>query len=149
VWVPINDAPVETGCLQFLRGVHKSGLKKHDLGRVDGLTLPGDVADAGTVDIVPAKRGDILLIHRHCPHASLPNVSDQLRFSLDLRFHPAGQPSGRDVLPSFIARSRSDPSRELSDPEAWTEMWNAARTWLATSPEAPRSSYAWLGQANS
>ncbi len=144
VWVPINDAPVESGCLQFLRGAHKSGLKKHGLGRVDGLALPRDVADAGTVDIVPAKRGDILLIHRHCPHASLPNVGDQLRFSLDLRFHPADQPSGRDVLPSFIARSRSDPSRELCDPDAWTEMWKAARTWLATSPEAPSSSYAWL-----
>ncbi|MGI9479529.1 MAG: phytanoyl-CoA dioxygenase family protein [Hyphomicrobiaceae bacterium] len=144
VWVPINDAPVETGCLQFLNGAHTYGLKRHGLGSVDGLALPGEVAEEGKVDVVPAKRGDILLIHRHCPHASLPNTSDRLRFSLDLRFHPADQPSGREIMPSFVARSRRDPSRVLSDAEAWTGMWQTARTWLATSSEAPKSNYEWL-----
>ena len=144
VWVPINDSPVEMGCLQFMEGGHTSGLIRHGLGSVDGLALPGNVAADSKVVIVPARRGDILLIHRHCPHASLPNTSDQLRFSLDLRFHPADQPSGRDVMPSFVARSRSDPSRELSDPAAWTRMWQDTRTWLATSPEAPKVNYDWL-----
>jgi phytanoyl-CoA hydroxylase len=143
-WVPINDAPVEMGCLQLVRGAHKSGLITHGLGSVDGLALPGDVPGNGKVEVVPAKRGDVLLIHRHCPHASLPNTSDQLRFSLDLRFHPADQPSGRDFMPSFIARSRSDPSRELSDPDFWMQMWKETRTWLATSSEAPKANYEWL-----
>jgi phytanoyl-CoA hydroxylase len=144
VWVPINDAPVEMGCLQLMEGGHESGLFTHDLGSVDGLALPEDVAHGRKVAVVPAERGDILLIHRHCPHASLPNTSDQLRFSLDLRFHPADQPSGRDVMPSFVARSRCDPSRELSDANAWTRMWQDTRTWLATSSDAPKNSYEWL-----
>ncbi len=144
VWVPVNDAPVEMGCLQFMTGAHAEGLIPHGLGRVDGLALPGDVAQDRAVAVVPARRGDILLIHRHCPHASLPNLSDQVRFSLDLRFHPAGQPSGRDFMPSFVARSQRDPSSELSDPEAWTEMWKETRTWLATSDAAPKVNYEWL-----
>ena len=144
VWVPINDASVEMGCLQFMEGAHRSGLIAHALGSVDGLALPVDVSDGSKVAVVPAKRGDILLINRYCPHASLPNTSDQLRFSLDLRFHPADQPSGRDMMPSFIARSRRDPSSEQSDPTAWTRMWQETRSWLATSSEAPKTSYEWL-----
>ena len=144
VWVPINDAPVEMGCLQFMEGAHTSGLIRHGLGSVDGLALPGDVAEDRHVAVVPARRGDVLLIHRHCPHASLPNTSDQLRFSLDLRFHRSDQSSGREIMPSFIARSRSDQSRELTDPEIWTRMWKETRTWLATSSEAPKENYKWL-----
>lgn len=144
VWVPINDAPVEMGCLQFIKGAHKSGLIRHGFGSVDGLALPADEVSQDNVAVVPARRGDLLLIHRHCPHASLPNTSDQLRFSLDLRFHPADQPSGRDVMPSFIARSRSDPARELADAAEWSRMWHEARTWLATSADAARESYEWL-----
>ena len=144
VWVPINDAPVETGCLQFVEGGHKAGLSRHGFGKVDGLELPADAVREDSIATVPAKRGDVLLIHRHCPHASLPNVSDQMRFSLDLRFHPAHQASGREIFPSFVARSRSDPSQELIDAAEWTGMWLAARQWLATSADAPQESYAWL-----
>ncbi len=144
VWVPINDAPVEMGCLKLLEGAHKAGLQEHGRGRVDGLALPDDVANERRVRVVPAKRGDVLLIHRYCPHASLPNTSNQLRFSLDLRFHPAHQPSGRGIMPSFVARSRSDPSRELTDAEAWRNKWEDTRIWLATSPDAPKVNYDWL-----
>ncbi len=145
VWVPINDAPVESGCLQFLEGGHRGGLLKHGFGPVDGLELPADaVSEQAQVSVVPARRGDVILIHRHCPHASLPNTSELLRFSLDLRFHPAHQNSGRDILPSFTARSRAKPSDELRDAAAWREMWSNARHWLATSPDAPKVSYEWL-----
>lgn len=143
-WVPINDTPVETGCLQFIAGAHRDGLARHGFGPVDGLELPPEAFPDRQVLTVPARRGDVLLIHRHCPHSSLPNRSNKVRFSLDLRYHPSSQPSGREIFPSFTARSRSEPDRELTDPDAWTAMWTEARTWLATSPEAPKSSYQWL-----
>lgn len=144
VWVPINDAPVESGCLQFLKGGHQKGLTRHGFGPVDGLELPEGAVEDSQAVAVPAERGDILLIHRYCPHASLPNTSDRVRFSLDLRFHPRGQRSGREIFPSFIARSRSSPADDLSSAEEWTKSWKDARTWLATSPDAPTQTYSWL-----
>ena len=142
-WVPISDAPIESGCLQFLKGAHRRGLVRHGFGPVDGLEMPRGAVDIAPV-AVPARRGDVILIHRHCPHASLPNLSDRVRFSLDLRYHPAHQRSGREIFPSFIARSRSVPGRELGDAKIWESMWKEARTWLATSAEAPRETYGWL-----
>lgn len=143
-WIPINDAPVQSGCLQFLPNVHRTGLFHHGFGPVDGLEIHDTSVSFDDAVAVPARRGDVLLIHRTCPHSSLPNRSDQVRFSLDLRFHPAHQSSGREVLPSFIARSRLDPGRELRDADAWNQMWMDARHWLATSPDAPSESYEWI-----
>ncbi|MGI9522084.1 MAG: phytanoyl-CoA dioxygenase family protein [Hyphomicrobiaceae bacterium] len=145
VWVPINDVSAETGCLQFMEGGHKMGLMSHGFGPVDGLALRAEIAgDQPHVSAVPARRGDIVLIHRHCPHASLPNTSELLRFSLDLRYHPAHQNSGRNVMPSFIARIRREPSRELNDAAVWKRMWTETRHWLATSSKAPTQAYEWL-----
>jgi hypothetical protein len=65
-------------------------------------------------------------------HASLDNVSEgDVRLSLDVRFQPTGMPSGRDYLPSFVARSRANPSAELRDADEWAAMWEAARSRLA------------------
>ena len=60
---------------------------------------------------------------RRCsPHSSLSNNSDDVRVSLDLRYNPTGQPTGRPEFPGFVARSRRDPSSELRDPEAWKQL---------------------------
>ncbi len=144
VWVPVTEASREAGCLQFLPNLVSDGLIRHGFGKVDGVEIPADAIVGVEPVAVPAKRGDVLLIHRYCPHASLTNVSGQVRFSLDLRYHPSHQTSGREMFPSFIVRSRSDPGQELTDAAAWTEMWEEARTWLATSPDAPRETYPWL-----
>ena len=144
VWVPINDADELNGCLQFIEGGQERDLIKHGFGPVDGLEIPQEVVSNREPVVVPAKRGDILLIHRNCPHSSLPNVSNEIRFSLDLRYNPSHQPSGREIFPSFIARSRKNPASELRDPEKWTQMWMEARHWLATSPDAPKTAYDWL-----
>ncbi len=57
-------------------------------------------------------------MHKHTIHGSPPNVSDRIRWSLDLRSNPIGQPIGRPEFPGFVARSRLDPESELRDPEA-------------------------------
>jgi hypothetical protein len=35
------------------------------------------------------------------------------------------------MFPGFVARSRTVPSSALTDPEAWAELWRAARARLA------------------
>jgi len=57
--------------------------------------------------------GSALFMHRLTMHSSLRNVSDGVRWSFDLRYQPFGQPTGRDWLPAFVARSREHPSQAL------------------------------------
>ncbi len=146
VWIPITDATVQSGCLRFVRGGHRQGLRRHGYGEVDGLAIAdASATDADTaVTTVPARRGDVILIHRHCPHSSLPNRGDTVRFSLDLRYHPAHQRSGREVFPSFIARSEADKSRELTDAALWRQQWREARQRLATTQGPGDDAYPWI-----
>ena len=59
-----------------------------------------------------------MIFHPLMPHASLPNISEQYRWSLDLRYNETGQPTGRSHFPEFIARSKAHPENELTD---WRE----------------------------
>jgi hypothetical protein len=60
-------------------------------------------------------------------HRSLPNKSDDVRWSLDLRYNPTGQPCGRDWFPGFVARSRAHPETALTDAAVWARLWADAR----------------------
>jgi hypothetical protein len=72
---------------------------------------------------LPVKRGDVIFLPRRTVHGSLPNVSDKIRWSFDLRYNPIGQLTGREAFPGFVARSRKHPERELRDAKVWTQMW--------------------------
>ena len=56
------------------------------------------------------------MFHQFTPHAALENKSDELHWSFDLRYNPVGQNTGRPAFPGFVARSRSQPEKELRDP---------------------------------
>ena len=73
------------------------------------------------------KRGGLIIFHKQNIHCSRPNRSKQLRWSVDIRYHPVGQASGRPAFPGFVARSRANPESELTDPLAWNRMWLEAR----------------------
>ncbi len=66
---------------------------------------------------IPMKRGDVLFLTKYTLHGSLPNTSDEVRWSFDRRCNPIGQPTGREAFPGFVARSRANPDSELHDPE--------------------------------
>ena len=70
-------------------------------------------------------------MHKHTIHGALPNLSDTIRWSFDLRYNPTGQATGRQVFPGFVARSRQNPDSELRDPDQWSQLWTQARTEMA------------------
>ena len=127
VWLAITDATIENGCLQVAPS--------------DGALLPHcpqrqtSIAD-GFVDTtqaipLPVKAGGAILFHPMTPHASLPNLSDGIRWSFDLRYTRTGQPTGRAHFPEFIARSRTASKTELQDWRLWRASWEKARTELS------------------
>jgi phytanoyl-CoA hydroxylase len=130
VWVPLTRATAQNGCLEVIRGSHRQGLLHH-CSSPFGLFVQDRHLDLDRVVTATMERGDVLFMHRRTCHSSLPNKSDGLRISFDLRYNPVGQPTGRDVFPGFIARSRANPTNELRDPEAWAASWFEARQRLS------------------
>ncbi|SEN15842.1 Ectoine hydroxylase-related dioxygenase, phytanoyl-CoA dioxygenase (PhyH) family [Pseudorhodobacter antarcticus] len=133
VWLAITDATLENGCLQVLPG--KVGMLPH-CPKTQTAIADGFI-DPARAQPLPVKAGGAVIFHPLTPHASLANQTDGFRWSFDLRYNVTGQNTGRSHFPDFIARSRTSPSAELHDWQAWAQMWHAARTRLATAPQTP------------
>ncbi len=130
VWLAVTDATVENGCLQVIG--NETELLPHCPQKQTAIA-PG-LIDTAKATPLPVKAGGAVLFHPMTPHASLPNLSDGIRWSFDLRFNVTSQPTGRAHFPEFVARSRANPDTELRDWRDWKRMWEAARARLATEP---------------
>lgn len=126
-WVPMADVGVDDGCLVVVPGAH-----------ADRALLPwpvptpiADRLDAEAVAL-PVRVGDVILLDKHLPHASLPNQGSGVRWSFDLRYHAADLPSDRPWFPSIVVRS-SDESRVVRDVAEWRRRWDEARELLVAS----------------
>ena len=63
--------------------------------------------------------GDVVLLHRHSAHCSIPNKSNSFRISADLRYNKAGQTSGREPLPSFYVKSKNKKNLKIQNFKQW------------------------------
>jgi hypothetical protein len=81
VWVPLGDCPRTMGPLVVWPGSHLRGLLPHQ-GEA-GCESSCDEADWAEFDLAC---GDALLVHKLTVHRALPNVSQAIRVSIDLRF---------------------------------------------------------------
>ncbi len=130
VWFPLWDAPVEAGCLEVIPYSHLAGLQRH-CPSYGGPRLVEEVLEREAATPQPMRRGDVLFMTRYTQHASMPNLSDSVRWSYDLRYNPTGQATGRGEFPGFVARSRKDPASELRDAHAWAQLWYDTRAHMA------------------
>lgn len=128
VWVAVTDADLENGCLVSIPASHREGDHPHEPGKIAREpSVPEAIINGRSGTPLPVERGGVILFHKRNIHSSLPNRSQRLRWSVDIRYHPTGQPSGRPAFPGFIARSRNHPSSELRDEQVWIENWREAR----------------------
>lgn len=134
VWFPLLDAPVEAGPLEVIPYSHRDGIRTH-CPAPTGLSIPDALLEKEQSVPIPLKRGDVLFLHRRTCHASLRNVSDNIRWSFDLRYNPIGQATGRGAFPGFVARSHAHPEQELHDADAWADLWVATRARMAAEHE--------------
>ena len=126
VWIAITDSTLENGCLQVVPYSHRAGLSTHCPW--NQMVIPDQLLSGEPLP-VPIKAGDAIFMHCLTQHSSLPNVSDTVRWSFDLRYQPIGAPTGRDEFPSLIVRSRRDPTQAQSF-DYWRDSWLAARDRL-------------------
>ena len=106
-WVPLVDATPANGCMEYVRGSHRSGqtvthtcclgntwYTETSLDDVAAqLGLP-DAADRAT--LVPARAGDVIFFGPTMVHRSIKNSGSTIRWSADLRWHQVG---GEDAPP--------------------------------------------------
>jgi hypothetical protein len=94
-WMPLHDCPPELGPLRILEASHRFGLQQTSAGtgHVCAETARGGDWVGGQINA-----GDALVFHSLTVHAATPNLSRQLRISMDCRF----QNSGRAINPAEL-----------------------------------------------
>ena len=101
VWIPLVDVDERNGCLHLLPGSHQWGLLggARDAERV--VRMFEDVEQRAKPVVLPMRRGDVLAFSNLTCHASTLNTTDEMRWSVDLRY----------VVPEAAA-ARSDDARD-------------------------------------
>lgn len=94
-WMPLHDCPLELGPLQILDASHLYGLQNADpaTGYISKENARGGDWVGGQINA-----GDVVIFHSLTVHSGSPNISRQLRISLDCRF----QDYRRDLNPSTL-----------------------------------------------
>lgn len=83
-WIPLHDCPINLGPLQVLEGSHHFGSQGHDQANIPAIPEGKALGEDWVGGQINA--GDVLIFHSLTVHAASPNLSNQLRISLDCRF---------------------------------------------------------------
>jgi hypothetical protein len=90
-WIPLADCPIDHGGLSVAEGTHKVGVHHHRVSSGAGAMEVADPLDgkwvAGDFTV-----GDVVIFHSMTVHRGLPNRTDRLRQSIDMRFQRASEP---------------------------------------------------------
>lgn len=123
-WFPLHDVSETNGPLVIIPRSHLDGLADHCVSDSTKEVMIPDISKSPCSPLLcPLEKGDVLFLHKLTMHASVANTSQNLRISLDLRYNKVGEPSGRDLLPGFIAQSKKNPELEMKNAEAWKKVW--------------------------
>jgi ectoine hydroxylase-related dioxygenase (phytanoyl-CoA dioxygenase family) len=126
IWLPLVDATPANGCLRIVPGVHQAGLLPHRTKRGTGTAIHGDLLAHKPIVTLPMRKGSVLLMHKHTPHSSGRNTTDEVRWSIDLRYQAVGTATGRPFHPAFVVRSQRNPESVLTDYVEWCRLWAEA-----------------------
>jgi hypothetical protein len=136
-WIPLVDADRVNGTLQVIRGGHQSGkVVRHRLensiGHPDSwyLYIPEAELPAGEIVTCEMPKGSVLLMNQLTPHRSTENLSESIRWSLDLRWQRPEEPSGFEgIKDCILMRTARDPNYRI-DWESWARQNRIADAML-------------------
>jgi ectoine hydroxylase-related dioxygenase (phytanoyl-CoA dioxygenase family) len=120
-WIPLVEATMEMGAMQVIPRSHRWGLIPHErigyyLGIPEEKLPPHEIVDC------PVPFGGVLMTQHKTVHRSIPNVSDRVRWSLDLRYCDRHAPTGRASVPGFVCRSKEQPERVARSHYDWLKL---------------------------
>ncbi|HZC25588.1 MAG TPA: phytanoyl-CoA dioxygenase family protein [Actinopolymorphaceae bacterium] len=109
IWMPLQEATVENGCMQFVAGSHREDVLPHrrisDDPAIEALEYDGDVS-ALLVTACPLPPGGATVHSSRMLHYTGPNLSAQPRRAYIMGF---GRPTRRREKPRDFPWQRADP----------------------------------------
>jgi len=90
IWIALDDAKIENGCMHVLPGGHKKGPLKHVL--TFDCEIEKDRFDPSEMLPVPVKAGGALFFHGNLPHWTPVNSSDSRRRALQFHYRAVDNP---------------------------------------------------------
>jgi hypothetical protein len=94
-WMPLTDCPMEVGPLQIAAGSHTNGVYDFGIaGGAGGIEIKDPLE--GTWVSSDFSVGDVLLFHSMVVHKGVPNRSNKLRMSMDVRYQLVSEPFNID-----------------------------------------------------
>ncbi len=123
MWFPLQPVTEYNSCLQVAPGSHDETLHEGYQDEETGfLGLSPNICETLNGLSIEMELGDILCFPHKMPHRALPNRSDAVRWSMDVRYEPTAQSTGSGRDKGFIARSPGNPEAvECCD--AWLARW--------------------------
>ena len=123
-WIPLLDANEQNGCMELMHRGHKTGkvathqcchggtwyvmLEDEEMEKKLEVTVASDRV------ICPVPYGGMLLLNNMIPHRSLPNLSNQTRWSLDLRWQKPTLPNGfYNMKDCVLMRTATNPKLDI------------------------------------
>ena len=113
VWIPLMEIDDSVGGLAVARGSHLGGLRDHVETENVSYILKGRKQKGVPIDIIEEewvtadyKPGDVLIFHCHTLHRGLPNTSDKVRLSLDVRCQPSRRPLNFQARTTMLEQAR-------------------------------------------
>jgi hypothetical protein len=142
-WIPLVDATERMGTLQVVRGGHRHGLRRHRLENERGhprswyLYIPEDELPPGERVVCEMPRGSFLLFNQMVPHRSTENLSERIRWSVDLRWQRPQEPSGYEGIKEPVRMRRAGDAAFRPD---WRD-WSRQNRVEAGFSQAPRTEF--------
>ena len=109
VWIALDEATVENGCMHALPGGHAQGARKH-IHTFD-CEIARDRIDPSGAVAVPLPPGGAMFFHGMLPHQTPPNASPERRRALQFHYRSAGSRIvGRDEYDALFAEADGTPA---------------------------------------
>ena len=135
-WIPFLDVDKNNGCMQVIPGGHdpsrvldhklekKSGVKDSWYLYIEDKNIPDE-----KIVTCEMKAGSVLFLHQLIPHRSLENNSENVRWSVDLRFqNPKDEAGFHTGLVDPIIMRKSDDPNYIADWQAWFKSYGKEHT---------------------
>jgi hypothetical protein len=89
-WMPLQDTPLEAGCMRYIAGSNHGALLPHrrvdDDPRIQAVECRPEYVDESLAEAVPISAGSCIAHDGRTVHSALPNVSDNDRHAFIFAF---------------------------------------------------------------
>ena len=124
IWMPLQPVTEHNSCLQVAPGLHRGPLHEGWNDPETGfLGLSPEVRESLKGVSIEMEPGDALCFTQITPHRALPNRSNQVRWSIDVRYEPTAQATAAGQKQGFVAHSPKNPNA-VPTLEEWLRKWD-------------------------